>query len=76
MGTADNSREPSNRGQPMAKTLDHTHTARQIDKGDALLSCLTDIHAILLLSCAGDQIEQAAHDAVTVLEACTPQGFN
>jgi hypothetical protein len=33
MGTADSSRELSNRGQPMAAMLDHTHVARQIDQG-------------------------------------------
>jgi hypothetical protein len=33
MGTADSSRELSNRGQPMAAMLDHTHAARQIDWG-------------------------------------------
>src|SRR5712692_8709122 len=33
MGTADSSRELSNRGQPMAAMLNHTHVARQIDKG-------------------------------------------
>jgi hypothetical protein len=33
MGTADSSRELGNRGQPMAAMLDHTHVARQIDKG-------------------------------------------
>jgi hypothetical protein len=35
MGTADSSRELSNRGQPMAAMLDHTHVARQIDQGCA-----------------------------------------
>jgi hypothetical protein len=33
MGTADSSRELSNCGQPMAAMHDHTHVARQIDKG-------------------------------------------
>ena len=33
MGTTDSSRELSNRGQPMAAMLDHTHAARQIDWG-------------------------------------------
>jgi hypothetical protein len=33
MGTADSSRDLSNPGQPMAAMLDHTHAARQIDKG-------------------------------------------
>jgi hypothetical protein len=32
-GTTDNSRELSNHVQPMATMLDHTHAARQIDKG-------------------------------------------
>jgi hypothetical protein len=32
-GTADNSRELSNRGQPMEAMLDHTDAARQIDMG-------------------------------------------
>jgi len=50
MGTSDNSRELSNRGRPTAAMLDRTHVARQIDKGDALLSCLTYIHSISLLS--------------------------
>ena len=31
MGTADSSRELSNRGQPMAAMLNHTHVARQIE---------------------------------------------
>jgi hypothetical protein len=31
MGTADSSSELSNRGQPMAAMLDHTHVARQIE---------------------------------------------
>jgi hypothetical protein len=35
MGTADSSRELSNRGQPMAATLDYTHAARQLDRGAA-----------------------------------------
>ena len=33
MGTADSSRELSNRGQPMAAMLDRTHAARHIDWG-------------------------------------------
>jgi hypothetical protein len=33
MGTADSSRELSDRGQPMAATLDYIHVARQLDLG-------------------------------------------
>ena len=33
MGTADSSRELSNRDQPMAAMLDHTHVERKFDKG-------------------------------------------
>src|SRR5258705_3297822 len=33
MGTADSSRDLSNRSQRLAAMLDHTHVARQIDKG-------------------------------------------
>jgi hypothetical protein len=33
MGTADSSRELSNRDRPMAAMLDQTHVARQIDQG-------------------------------------------
>jgi hypothetical protein len=33
MGTADSSRELSNRGQPKAAMLDHNRAARQIDQG-------------------------------------------
>src|SRR6185295_11239590 len=33
MGTADSSCELSNRGQPLAAMLDHTHAARQIGWG-------------------------------------------
>jgi hypothetical protein len=32
MGTADGSRDLSNRGQPMVAMLDHIHAARQIDR--------------------------------------------
>lgn len=38
MGTADSSRELSNRGQPMAAMLDQTHVARQIDRGHTAAS--------------------------------------
>jgi hypothetical protein len=68
MGTADSSRELSNRGHPMAAMLDHTH------------SCLFMSHRrpldFALFERAGDQIKRVAHDTVTMLDAGTLQDFN
>jgi hypothetical protein len=72
IGTAESSRELSNPGQPMAAMLDHTRVARQIDEGAPHRRIA---HSPGKTTPRLEEIlpQRVAYDAITMLDACTPQ---
>ena len=68
MGTADNSRELSNRDHPMAAMLDHTHVARRVGWGDAppRIEPLSRLRAWSETLSPGDQVSPCRFEPKTL----------